>query len=53
MSESERLVRAFAVKYRTPSTVRAVALCETGRLSWDDVAALFAKAYASASALLN
>ena len=36
-------VRMFAATYPTPNTLRALALCESGRLAWDDVAALFAR----------
>ena len=40
---TEADVRMFAATYPTPNTLRALALCESGRLAWDDVAALFAR----------
>ena len=40
---NEADVRMFAATYPTPNTLRALALCESGRLAWDDVAALFAR----------
>jgi hypothetical protein len=47
-AEAEQLAREFARAYPTPNVRRAVALCESGRLAWVDVAALFARSYGSA-----
>lgn len=40
---AERDVRKFAEQFPTPNTLRALALCESGRLSWESVADLFAQ----------
>lgn len=48
---AERDVRAFAEEFPLPSVLRGVALCESGRLSWEAVAALFA--YATQDALFS
>jgi hypothetical protein len=50
-TEAETLARAFAVTYPTPNVLRAIALCESGRLAWVDVAALFARSYGAAAAV--
>lgn len=47
-AEAERLARQFAAKYDTAAVREAIAYCESGRLAWVDVAALFAKAYGTA-----
>ena len=39
--------REFAAAYPTPNTLRAVALCESGRLGWGDVRDLFARSLAA------
>lgn len=49
-AEAETLARQFADTYPTPNVKRAIALCEAGTLRWVDVAALFAKSFAKASA---
>lgn len=49
-AEAEKLARDFAAAWPTPNTLRAIALCESGRLAWVDVAALFAKSFAKAEA---
>lgn len=46
--EAETLCREFARVYDAPNVRRAVALCESGRLAWVDVAALFAWSYGQA-----
>lgn len=38
---AERLVREFANTFPTPNVQRAVALCEDGTLTWEQVAGLF------------
>jgi hypothetical protein len=48
VSDAERDVRAFAAEFPTAQTLRAVALCESGRLSWLSVAELFARSLGSA-----
>lgn len=48
MCEAEMLCREFADVHDAPNVRRAVALCESGRLSWVQVAELFAKSYAAA-----
>lgn len=47
-TQAEADVRAFARQYPGPNALRAVTLCESGRLAWEDVAALFARSLASA-----
>lgn len=49
-AEAESLARQFAAAWPTPNTLRAIELCEAGRLDWVDVAALFARAYGTATA---
>jgi hypothetical protein len=49
-TEAERLARAFAAKWPTPNVRQAIDLCEAGRLSWVDVAALFARSFGKAEA---
>ena len=39
-------VRAFAALYPMPNVLAALAHCESGRLPWEAVAALFARALA-------
>lgn len=34
-------VRAFAAEFDTPNVRRAIALCEAGTLSWEQVAEIF------------
>jgi hypothetical protein len=48
VTEAERLAREFARVYPTPNVRRAIALCESGRIQWVDVAALFARSYGTA-----
>jgi hypothetical protein len=45
---AEQDVRAFAAEFSTPQVRRALALCESGRLAWDDVAELFRQSLGSA-----
>ena len=45
---AEQLVREFATTYPGPHVLLAVELCETGRITWDQAAALFAKSYGKA-----
>jgi hypothetical protein len=40
-STFEQDVRAFAAEFPTPNVQRAVALCETGTLRWEQVAEIF------------
>lgn len=40
-STLETEVREFAREFPTPNVLRAVALCESGRLDWAQVAELF------------
>lgn len=47
-SEAETLARGFAAKWDSPAVREAIAYCESGRLSWVDVAALFARSYGTA-----
>lgn len=47
-AEAETLCREFARVYDTPNVRQGIALCESGRLSWVDVAALFARSYGTA-----
>lgn len=49
-SEAESLARDFARVYPTPNVLEAIAYCESGRLAWTDVAALFARSYGAAKA---
>lgn len=49
-AEAEGLVREFAAKWDSPSVREALAYCESGRLAWVDVAALFARSYGTALA---
>lgn len=49
-AEAEHLAREFAAKWDTPAVREAIAYCETGRLAWADVAALFARSYGTARA---
>jgi hypothetical protein len=51
---AESQVREFAAEFPTPAVLRGLALCESGRLDWSDVAELFrvslAKGLATVSA---
>jgi hypothetical protein len=47
-SPAEQDVRTFAAQFPTPQVQRALALCESGRLTWDDVADLFRRSLGSA-----
>lgn len=49
-AEAETLARDFAAAYPTANVLRAISLCESGRLAWVDVAALFARSYGTAAA---
>jgi hypothetical protein len=40
-STSEQDVREFAAQFPTPNTLRALALCEAGTLTWAQVAEIF------------
>lgn len=40
----ELAVRDFAAAYPTPNVLRALALCESGDLTWGEVVPLFTKA---------
>lgn len=51
--EAETLARMFADKYPTDNVKLAIAYAEAGRISWEDIASLFAKSYASAVAEVN
>lgn len=42
MAASETQVRAFAREFPTPNVKRAIALCEAGTLTWDQVYGIFA-----------
>ncbi len=41
MSASENSVREFAREFPTPNVKRAIALCEEGTLTWNQVETLF------------
>jgi hypothetical protein len=41
MASSEKNVREFAAQFPTPNTLRALALCEAGTLTWAQVAEIF------------
>lgn len=47
-AEAETLVRQFAATWDSPAVREALAYCESGRLAWVDVAALFARSYGKA-----
>jgi hypothetical protein len=49
-SAAEADVRAFAAQFPTPSVRRALALCESGSLSWESVAGLAREALGKALA---
>jgi hypothetical protein len=49
-TQAEADVRAFAQQFPTPNTLRALALCESGRITWEQVAALFARSLGAALA---
>lgn len=40
-SSSENDVRAFAAEFDTPNVRKALALCEAGTLTWQQVAEIF------------
>lgn len=42
-SPAELDVRAFAAEFPTPAVRQALAHCESGRLTWEAVAGLFAR----------
>jgi hypothetical protein len=44
---AESDVRAFAQQFPTANVLRALALCESGRLDWQPVADLFARSLAA------
>jgi hypothetical protein len=48
MSEAEYAVREYAKAFPTPNVLAALGHCESGRLEWSAVAALFTRATASA-----
>lgn len=45
-TQAEAECREFAREFPTPNVQRAIALCESGRLSWADVAELFRRSLA-------
>jgi hypothetical protein len=47
-TQAEAEVREFAQRFPTVNTEHAVALCESGRLSWEQVHALFTRSLRSA-----
>lgn len=49
-TEAETLARGFAAKWDSPAVREAIAYAEAGRLSWVDIAALFARSYGTALA---
>jgi hypothetical protein len=49
-TEAELLARQFAAAWDGPAVRQAIAYCESGRLAWVDVAALFARSYGAAKA---
>lgn len=44
---AEAECRDFAREFPTPATLRAIALCENGTLTWEQVHGLFHKALAA------
>lgn len=50
MTEAEQLVREFAEKFPTPNVLLALGLCETGVLSWEDVAEIYGESLIDAIA---
>lgn len=50
VAEAESLAREFARVYPTPNVLRGVALCEEGRIGWQEFAALCARSYGAAKA---
>lgn len=49
-TQAEADVRAFAAEFPTANTLAALAYCESGRLTWGQVADLFAKSLSKAMA---
>lgn len=49
----EQFVRAFAAEYPTPNVLRALAYCESGRLEWAQVSALFGRSLAAGVAAVR
>lgn len=45
---AEAEVREFVEQFPTPNALRALDLCETGRLAWSDVRDLFARSLSDA-----
>jgi hypothetical protein len=45
---AERDVRDFARQFPTPAVLRGLALCESGRITWEQMADLAARTLASA-----
>lgn len=50
MSEAESLARQFAAAYPTPAVLQAIRYAEADRVAWVDIAALFARSFATAKA---
>jgi hypothetical protein len=50
VSAAESDVRAFAQQFPTPNVKAALAYCVSGRLTWEQVADLFAKSLAAGMA---
>lgn len=48
VSSAESAVREFAAQFATPNVLNAVALCESGVLSWEAVEALFTRSLGAA-----
>jgi len=49
-AEAEALSRQFAASWPTPNVLRGVALAESGRITWVQLAAVLAKSYGAAQA---
>ncbi len=41
MASTESQCREFAAQFPTPNVKRAIALCESGRISWEDAYGVF------------
>jgi hypothetical protein len=46
MTSSESQCRQFAAEFNTPNVQRAIALCEAGTLTWDQVYSVFKQSLA-------
>ena len=47
---AETVVREFAAQFPTPNVLRAVALCESGRITWEQVEGIAREALTKALA---